>query len=270
MSRVVALVLLVPWTALAQVDAEPAAASDARSRVARAVEAYSSALDTTDRELRGERFRQAERLFGGALALGVENADLYTNQGNAALQAGRLGGAVVAYRRALRLDPDHDRALQNLDYARSLLPEWVPRRERSPLFDSFFFWHRSLSRSERATGGAVLFALACALGGAAVRWRSPLARTSSIVLAAGWAALLVSLLLDSRARLADEVVLTAPETVVRSADSIHAPARFAHPLPAGTEARVVERREGWLRIRMASGRDGWVQGSSATRVLPGG
>ena len=96
-----ALAVLAPLAAAAQSPAE-----QSRARVERAVVTYAEALDTGPRELRAERFRQAERLFLSAIEAGIENPDLYTNQGNAALQSGRLGAAVLAYRRALGLDPD--------------------------------------------------------------------------------------------------------------------------------------------------------------------
>jgi len=41
-----------------------------------------------------------QRLFEHAAAQGARSVDLYTNLGNAALQAERLGPAILAYRRA--------------------------------------------------------------------------------------------------------------------------------------------------------------------------
>ena len=70
-----------------------------------AIDAYTLGLNTEDRDQRLEEFRKAERFFGRVLEDGSRSPDLYTNLGNAALQAERLGTAVLAYRRALRLDP---------------------------------------------------------------------------------------------------------------------------------------------------------------------
>ena len=96
---------------------------------------------------------------------GMESADLYANWGTSALQAEHLGVAVLAFRQALRLDPDHARALQNLNHARTLLPSWVPHPSHAGLWDSFFFWHRSLSVVEREVIAALAFLLACVGGG---------------------------------------------------------------------------------------------------------
>ena len=112
-----------------------ASAQDTNATLEEAVAVYAEALDTEDRDLRLERFRQSERLFAAAAAGSNASADLYANLGNAALQAEHLGNAVLAYRRALVLDPDHERAGQNLDHVRGLLPDWVPRRKSPALFD---------------------------------------------------------------------------------------------------------------------------------------
>ena len=133
------------------------------SLVQQAVDRYTEALHTGARDARLAAFHRSEQLFAQAAAVGVRNADLYTNQGNAALQAERLGGAVLAYRRALRLSPDQPRALQNLQHVRGLLPEWVPKPEDEGFLDTLFFWHRTLSPEARSSSAALAFAAAALL-----------------------------------------------------------------------------------------------------------
>jgi tetratricopeptide (TPR) repeat protein len=236
--------------------------------VGAAVRTYAEALDSADRELRLELFRRSERLFAAAAARGGATADLYSNLGNAALQSENLGSAVLAYRRALLLDPDHPRATQNLEHVRDLAPDWVPRREAGSFLDSFFFWHRTLSRAERELGAAVAFAIAGVLLALGIGLRSSTARNLAILPFVGWCALMVSLTVDPAAGSAEDAVVTAPETIARSADSMHAAARFSRPLPMGTEVRVVERRDEWLRVGLANNREAWVRASSVTAVAP--
>jgi tetratricopeptide (TPR) repeat protein len=231
-----------------------------------AIEAYTLALNTEARDARSEEFRRAERLFARVVESGVESPDLYTNLGNAALQAEHLGSAVLAYRRALGLDPDHARARQNLEHARSLLPDWVPRPEPGGIFDSFFFWHRTLSSSERSIAAGFCFALAALLVAAAIRLRQPVLRNLALLPGVVWVALVASLLLDPATSAADLAVLTADEVVARAADSALAPSPFPAPLPGGVEVRILEERSPWVRIRLVNGRDAWVAGSSLSRV----
>ncbi len=243
--------------------AAPGHAAD-ESLFEQGVEAYTAALETSDRDARLAAFRRAERLFDAAARRGGASAALQTNLGNAALQGDHLGGAVLAYRRALRIDPDHARALQNLDHARSLLPDWVPRPQEHGLLDTFFFWHRTLSAGQRQTLGAWLFAAAAVLLATGIRWRIGALRALAVVPALAWGALLASVALEGGGEA--WAVVTVDEVVARSADSELAPSPFSAPLPGGTEVVVVERREPWLRVRLAGGRDAWLRASSVTAV----
>jgi tetratricopeptide (TPR) repeat protein len=255
------LIFGLPSVALAQADLEELARQ--------AVEAYATALDTPERERRVDGFRRAQLRFSKLADAGVCNADLYTNLGNAALQAEDLGRAVLAYRRALRLDPDHRRAGQNLAHARGLLPAWVPRPEESGLFDTFFFWHRTVSRGERFLGAALLFAGAGLLAAAGIRWKQALLRNLSVVLGLGWMMLWGSLISEAYTREGTAAVVTAEEVVARAADSALAASPFGAPLPGGTELRVIERRPPFARVRLANGSDAWVSEASLTSIGPG-
>jgi tetratricopeptide (TPR) repeat protein len=244
--------------------------ADLTSLVTAGIEAYTGALNTKARDRRLAEFQRAERFFARAVESGVHNPELYTNLGNAALQGERLGSAVLAYRRALRIDPDHARALQNLAYARSLLADWVPHPQSAGFLDSFFFWHRSLSRAERFRVAAFAFA-AAALGLAlAIRSGQAAWRNAALLPGLVWLAFLASLALDPLARADNEAVITATEAVGRAADSALAPSLFPAPLPSGVEVESIEPRSPWLRIRLANGREAWVGESSVTRVATDG
>ena len=182
------------------------------------------------------------------------------------MQAEHLGAAVLAYRRALTIDPDHSRAAQNLEHARNLLPEWVPKPAQAGLLDSFFFWHRTLARSDRALGAALAFACAALLVAGAIRFRQPALRNAAILPALAWIALVASVAIGSGSGALDEAVVTADEVVARAADSALAPSTLPAPLPGGVEVRVLERRSPWLRVRLANGRDAWVPESAVTLV----
>ena len=232
-----------------------------------AIAAYAAAMDTENRSLRLETFRRSERLFAHAIESGAQNADLYTNLGNAALGGEQLGYAVLAYRRALLFDPDHARALQNLDHARGLLPSWVPRPAGGGAFDSFFFWHWALSGVERQLAAALCFALAVVLVAASIRFESSTPRNVSILPALVWCVLMASLLLDRAAESSGEAVITV-EVAARAADSTFAPSLFPAPLPEGTEVRILEDRAPWMRVRLANRRDVWVKEASLALVRP--
>jgi tetratricopeptide (TPR) repeat protein len=243
-----------------------ALAGGALADVSVAVETYTRALETQDRASRLAAFREAERLFERAVAAGARNADLYANLGNAALQAEQLGRAVLAYRRALRLDPDHPRALQNLEHARSLLPEWVPRPEAVGLAGSLFVWHTTLARQERALAASLCFLVAGVLIACAVRFQQSAFRNAAWLPGLLWLGFIASLVIESRDAAAGGAVVVAEEALLRVADSPLAPAALPRPLPAGAELRVLEARPPWLRVRLANGRDAWVGDAAVARI----
>ena len=228
---------------------------------------YNAALDTDGHDLRAERFRRAQRLFHQVIEdRSVRNADLYANLGNAALQGERLGDAILAYRRALEIEPGHGQATRNLDHARGQLPQWVPRPRRDTLLDTFFFWHQALSQSGRELVATICFAAVCSLLATSIRFKRNWARHTAVLLGIVWLALMVLASWRQWTSSVEHVVVTAPQVVARSADSSGSPARFAEPLPAGTEAEVIEHRDQWNQIRLANNRDAWVRSSAVTSV----
>jgi tetratricopeptide (TPR) repeat protein len=247
------------------VAAEPLDADASRVETERAVTAYREAMEIGDRDMRLAAFAAAELLFARTLAEGgAENADLWTNLGNAALQAERLGAAVHAFRSALRLDPDHRRAHANLIHARKLLPSWVPRPEEGGALDTFLFWHRRLSPAERSALAAASCALAAALLALGIARRRAWPRTLAALLLVGWVALLAtSPRLDGPS---EEAVVIVDDTIGRAADSGGAPSKFSEALPAGAEVRILEEREAWRRIGLPDGRDAWVPAAAVARI----
>ncbi len=251
---------LVPLTVLA--------GQTPRQMIEEAVIDYAQAMDAPERAVRLERFRRAQRLFGQVIEdYGIESADLLVNLGNAALQSEQLGSAVLAYRRALEIAPGHTQARQNLDHARRSLPDWVPRPDDDTLWDTFFSWHRTLSRGGQTILTSLCFAATALLLTVAIGWRRTWARTLAVLLGSVWVGLVVLLMWPAvYDGTANDAVITVPEAVVRAADSDGASARLAEPLPAGTEVTVVDRRDPWVRIRLADGRGGYLRASNLTAV----
>jgi hypothetical protein len=226
---------------------------------------YAMALQEVDRDERLARFARAERAFASLVDDGVETAPLWTNLGNAALQAGHVGRAVLAYHRALRLDVDANTALQNLAHVRSRLPAWVPRPADTEGLASGLD-PRRVPETTRLLGAGLAFAAAALFSLLFVRRRDGAWRALAGLAALVWLLVLASLLVGGGAGQADLAVVTADEVAARSADSSLAPLALPDPLPAGAEVRRLELRGDWARVRLANGRDVWVRASSVTRV----
>jgi tetratricopeptide (TPR) repeat protein len=234
-------------------------------RLEEAIAVYQEAMELEDRDARLVAFGRAQRLFESVIEQSeARNADLYVNLGNAALGAGRVGPAIVAYRRALGLDPGHGRARQNLSQARKLVPAWAPRASESSQWGTFFFWRGVVSTSTTVLLTAAAFCVGALLLAVAIRYRQGWARNLGILVLCFWGALFgIGVWEDVGYGAGGEWrVVVADEAVARSADAINAPPRFAEPLPSGVEMELIESRDEWVHVRLADGRDAWLMASS--------
>jgi hypothetical protein len=256
------LLLALAVTARAAAPEPDASLRDAR-------QAYHRALGEDDPARRRADFRRAAGGFAEALASHPGSPDLCVDWGNASLGAGDVGTATVAYRRALRLDPGDERAARNLSWLRSHLPEWLPRPPTQGAVDALFFWHHAWTRVTRHLVGAVAFALAALL---VTPWplaagRRRLLRRLAVAPGLVWLAMATSLVLERSA--AGDAVVVQGGITLRAADSAGAPAALSSPLPAGAEVSVVERREGWSRVRLSTGVAGWLPDAALESVEVG-
>jgi hypothetical protein len=225
--------------------------------------AYEQAMTLTDASARHAAFARAAAGFARIAADFPDHPDLLADWGNAALGAGDVASATLAYRRALALDGGNARARKNLAWLRNRQPEGL-RPSGDTAADALLFSPQG-PRARRLGVGAAAFAAAVLL---LVPWigrrRRGLVALALVPLAI-WLAMLASVLLEDR-HTSDAVVMDA--VVLRAADSAGAPAATSQPLPRGAEVTIVERRDAWTRIRLPSGTAGWVQSGSLERVAP--
>ena len=245
--------------AAAAAAAEPMPMEDARA-------AYRDALDETDRVLRKRLFAKAERALRPLAAAHPEAAALQADWGNAALGAQDAGRATLAYRRALRLAPNDDRAGANLDWLRARQPVWLPRPSTGRAIDSLLFWQERLTPLQLLLVGAIAFAVAVALLAPWTARRTRWQRSAAVPLLAIWAVASASAWFAGRDGAA--AVVLADGAMLRSADSRGAVPAFANPLPGGTELTVAEFRDAWVRVALADGTSGWLPASSVAMVAP--
>lgn len=227
--------------------------------------AYQYAMEQTgDATGRKAAFARAAASLGDAARALPDRPELLADWGNAALGAGEVGLATLAYRRALALDPSNARARHNLAWLRGRLPERMQPKVAAGATDTLLFFHR-WPRARRLIVGAFAFALAVLL---VVPWgtrkrRGGLFAVSLLALVV-WVAMLASVVLEDRH--GDDAVVIDSVTM-RAADSAGAPAALVEPLPRGAEVTILERREQWTRISLSSGTSGWVPDGAVERVI---
>ena len=212
----------------------------------------------------------------------VVSPDLAFNLGDAYFRKGRLGPAIWAWERALALDPDHEDARYNLEQARRLADRRVQDKlegaEREP------GWIRlvtllSPSTEAWAFVGLYLGFFACFGLWLRARRQSRLAEeageaahvspTATFGVLAGTlavAALCAGTILLGRVQLERTpygVVLPDAASVKEGADTNY---RTVFAVHAGLRVRIQERDQGWVRVRLANGLEGWLPEAEGGRI----
>lgn len=198
----------------------------------------------------------------------IENAKLYYNLGNAYLLKGNIGKAILNYRRAEKLDASDANIKKNLEFAYNQRIDKIIPKAQKRVLKTLFFWHYDFSLQTQFILACLFFAASCVTLTVIVWW----GRTSSstaIAVIAGVLMLcfLISVVVETRRRISAVCgVITTRDVVARQGDGQNYPASFKDPLHAGTEFDVLERRPGWLHIRLSDNNDGWIPNNTAELI----
>jgi hypothetical protein len=244
--------------------AEPAPTGQIAGALDEARAAYREAMQMTGNPTaRKAAFARAAAAFGDAVHAMPGRPELLTDWGNAALAAGDVATAALAYRRALAIDGGTPRARHNLAWLRSRQSDAF-RPVAGGATDTLLFFH-AWPRARKLLVSASAFALAILL---LVPWSGRRRRGFlglAVLPLAVWITMLASVVIEDR-RPDDAVVMD--DVVLRAADSAGAPAALPQPLPRGVEVTVLERRDTWTKVRLAGGIAGWVPAGSVERIAP--
>jgi len=214
------------------------------------------------------RFEEAAETYGMALAYGIENEILHYNLGNALFRIGRLGPAILEYERALLLAPGDEDIRANLAFARAQAADAPPEEEESPLA-LLADWLRRPGINGAAVAGLAVYLLAAAALATSLlrRGRRGTRRLLALAVAAFLLALppaLVVAVQGSEREWDERAVLLVPRAEARSGPAESNPLLFT--VHEGTTVTIHDQREGWIRISLPDGLNGWVPASSAEAI----
>ncbi len=198
----------------------------------------------------------------------IENPKLYYNLGNAHFLNGDIGNAILNYRRAERLDKADTNIQKNLAFARSIRVDKVAVKTEKRVLQTLFFWHYDFSVKTKFVIACICFALVC-VSLTVMTWRGKAAPwvVTAVICSILTTCLLSSVVLETRARTGKVCgVITTESIVARQGDGRNYPESFKDPLHAGTEFDMLERRPGWLHIRLSDNSDGWIPENSADLI----
>ena len=208
------------------------------------------------------RWTDALQIWEGVSALGLESSELQYNMGNAHYRNGDLAESIIAYERALKLDPSNKDARFNLEFVNSQVQDKI---ETVP---EFFLrtWFRSIRRVLSANMWAVVFLLlfAAALGmallfllGSTLGVRKTGFFVSLVLLLCSVGALSFSLAGRHDARRADDAVVVKAVSSVKSSPARESAVNL-FVLHEGTKVRMLDSVGDWCNIELSDGRQGWV------------
>lgn len=274
-ASLIALALLAGWACVAP---ELASASSLVSDEDLLLSDFEQALADYDRaqEIQATEpdearrlFRSAARRFSAVTATGVDNGYLEYNLGNAYLQSGDVGRAILHYRRGHRLIPRDQFLKDNLQVARSKCLVSIPPSRRSSLLRGLFFLHYETSMASRSRVALILyFAVWPVLIMGHFVVRRP-ARVAAVICAAFALSLLLSVGISIRTdRNTPAGVIIGTDVVVNKGPGASYERQFVQPLQSGVELVVREKRGGWWNIELPDGQTGWIESSHAQLVVP--
>lgn len=217
-----------------------------------------------------DAFRAAAERFQLVADEGVANGYLLYNLGNAYLQAGDVGRAILNYRRAEQYIAGDARLLANLDFARSVRRTQIEASGTTELADTILGWHERIPIRTRVfvfiTSNIALW-MALALGVLGALNLRGVVKPAVITAAVIWVLSGVSVAADLYG-IGDERagVLIADDVVVRKGNGHGFEPVFEQPLHAGVEFTVRSQRGEWLEISLPNGALGWVESEKAAPV----
>lgn len=206
-------------------------------------------------------YEKALETYGEIILSGFESADLYYNMGNAAYRANSIGHAILYFEKTLKLDPSHEDAVNNLEFAsryRVDTFEEVPELFIRTWIRSFY-----LKLSERAWSILSLGLFILLISSVLIYIYSRKMAMKKAGFFVGLTALLLFILSFTAAihrhrsiENPESATILSPSVVVRSSPSETGTELFI--LHEGTKVRVNENVSGWQNIRVIDGREGWI------------
>ncbi len=222
---------------------------------------------------RGE-FAGAAQQYEALLDQGYADADIYYNLGNAHYKNGDLGRAVLNFLRAEELSPRDSDIKANLDFTRG---KTVDRVE--PGGGSFVAGVSGFARGWATTGevGAtalLLWLVSAAAMGLLIVWRGiprrNVLRNGAVAASVVTFAMFIVLLTMLYANPNDDSGVIVETTVdVMSGPGDQYETEFT--LNSGAQVRLVDTRQGWVRIALpGDDLQGWAPSNAVEAIRPGG
>jgi tetratricopeptide (TPR) repeat protein len=220
-------------------------------------------------EYEAGRFEEAATVYEALLSDGFEDTRVYYNLGNARFKQSRLGPAILAYERALEIDPADADVAENLVYATQLIADKVGSPEK-PFSAAILAALEKRFGADRATRAFLLLVSIAGLAalplwfGPRPALRAALRVVVSIALPLGLIFLLITLVDVYQPGRAQYAVILADSVDGRSTPAADGTVLFT--VHEGLKVEVRSERGGWINVTLPNGLTGWIESSRAGMV----
>lgn len=222
-----------------------------------------------DESYRKGNYSSAVEQYNKVIANGFSSADLYYNLGNAYYRLDRFADAILCYERALRLNPSHSDAKQNLALANS------KTQDRIATLPQFFLaaWYNALVTRITPHAWRIIVLLFLALLAASfvifrLAHQLTLRKAAFIAIIASAALMLLSIFLlfvsTARFNSRDAAIVMQPSVAVKSSPESQSVDKLI--LHEGTRVVISEDLSGWHKIALADGTTGWLPSDAIERI----
>ncbi|MBN1596604.1 BatD family protein [candidate division FCPU426 bacterium] len=207
-------------------------------------------------------YTAAEQEFRLVIGMQVEDADVYYNLGNAYLQQGKLGAAVLAYQRGLRLAPRNADLKYNLRQAEVLVDNKRATPAHPDKENMIAAVYQGLTANEAVWLASFFYFIAVLIGMLVLLDAARFGRLRAAIflcaaLAAGLALWSLLRQFEPRWRKQAVVMMSQAETYNRP----YANAEILFTIPEGTCVLVKSEEEAWIEVVDPLGRRGWTKRS---------
>jgi hypothetical protein len=209
-------------------------------------------------------------LIGASLdEMGLDNPAGQRSLGTAWLLAGDPGRAVLAFRRAELGAPDDPLVRSSLAHARSVVGAEVGEGPRENGWRGVVMsWRHHVPRAWVFWGSVGVLVGCCWVIGLRVLGLAPSRVTGPAVALGVFGAAALGVLAAEPVLAGSDAAVVVSEVPGRTGPHAEVyPAALDGLVPAGTEVRVLESRDGWVRCAVG-GLEAWLPGSAVERVRP--
>lgn len=202
--------------------------------------------------------------YNAIVKMGLGSPALYYNIGNAYFKTGKLGNAILFYRKARNLAPRDSDIRTNLSFARSLVGYSGYELPQARMISRFIKWpFRWLNLDEMVYTSFGLYILVIAL--AAISIINPVTGRKLRVVILLLVAVFIYVGSALGLRYYDQVITTRGIILDKDVECKYEPvdnSNTYYRLQEGSEVMILKNKEGWTQIRRPDNKVAWLKTSA--------